>query len=88
MGKDYDNNLKGVLFRNREQRDGKQDPDMRGTCEIDGVQYWLDGWTHVGKDGSKIAGQKFLSLKFRAKDEQRRGGGGSPQRDRDEQIPF
>ena len=43
---DYDNNLKGVLFVNRKKESDKQ-PDMKGSCEIDGVQYWLSAWNKV-----------------------------------------
>lgn len=84
MAGQYDNELKGVLFRNTRQREGKQDPDMQGNCEIDGREYWVDGWTNEGKEGSKIAGKKFLSLKFRPKEA--RPSGARPADDDD--IPF
>lgn len=58
----YDNNLKGVLFKNEDKRDGKRDADYRGHCEISGVQYWLDAWINSSKDG-----KKYMSLQFKPK---------------------
>jgi hypothetical protein len=62
MSKQYDNNLSGVLYVNDRQRAGKKDPDRQGSCEIDGVEYWISGWFHDGRKG------KFLSLAFQRKD--------------------
>jgi hypothetical protein len=62
MSGQYDNNFKGALFRNNDQRDGKKDPDYRGNCEIDGVQYWIDSWINESRDG-----KKFMSLRFKPK---------------------
>lgn len=61
--KDYDNNLRGALFENdRKEKDG--DPDMRGQCEIDGVEYWVAAWW---KNSNKTG--DYLSLAFTLKDE-------------------
>jgi hypothetical protein len=43
---DYDNNLRGVLFVNHKKENAKQ-PDMTGSCEIDGVKYRLSAWNKV-----------------------------------------
>lgn len=78
---EYDNNMRGVLFKNDRGR-GENSPPYTGNCEIDGVEYWVSAWV---KESNK--GQKFFSLAFRAKDEkpQRSGGGRS---DYDSDIPF
>lgn len=76
-GQKYDNNMQGALFANNEKRRGKQDPDMRGSCEIDGVEYWVNAWWNT----AKTSGDEFLKFKLQAKDadngfEGNRGGGG------------
>ena len=64
MSQEYDNELRGVLFKNdRKERDNH--PDYKGSCEVDGVEYWLSAWIKEGKKG------KFQSLSFKRKDEQR-----------------
>lgn len=52
---DYDNNMRGVLFRNDRQENDKQ-PGYTGKIEIDGVEYRLSAWVKEGKKG------KFFSL--------------------------
>ena len=53
MSGDYDNELRGVLFRNSAKRDGKQDADYRGNIQVNGVEFWLDAWLATSKDGTK-----------------------------------
>lgn len=58
----YDNNLRGVLFRN-DRKESDKHPDYKGSCEIDGAEYWLSAWIKEGQKG------KFMSLSFQAKDD-------------------
>lgn len=58
---DYDNNLRGVLFQNDKVKDTQ--PDYKGSCEIDGKQYWLSGWKKLSKDN-----KPFLSLAIQEKE--------------------
>lgn len=58
----YDNELRGVLFKNKEKRDGKKDADYRGNATIDGIEYWVDSWVNEAKSGDK-----YMSLKFKEK---------------------
>ena len=60
---DYDNNMRGVLFKN-DKRETDKHPHAKGSCEIDGVEYWVSAWTQTSK-----AGQKYQSLSFQRKDE-------------------
>lgn len=60
---DYDNNLTGIISRNETKADEKH-PEIKGQCEINGVQYWIDGWARTRKSD----GGKFYRLKFKAKD--------------------
>ena len=43
MPKEYDNEMKFVLFVNDRKRDEK-DADRTGTITINGVEYYLNGW--------------------------------------------
>lgn len=58
----YDNNMTGIISRNERKTDDKH-PDIKGQCEIDGVQYWVDGWAKTRNSD----GGKFYSLRFKAK---------------------
>lgn len=69
MATQYDNTNTGLLKRNdRKEKDSH--PDYRGTINVDGVDYWLSGWLKTGKEGSKLAGQKFFSLSVQPIEEQ------------------
>ncbi len=46
-----------------EQRDNSH-PDFKGTAMVDGIVYWVSGWTKAGQRG------EFTSLAFKRKDEQ------------------
>jgi len=59
----YDNNLTGIISKNERKTDDKH-PDIKGQCEIDGVQYWMDGWQKTRNSD----GGKFYSLRFKRKD--------------------
>jgi len=61
---EYDNNNSGALFKNEDKREGKRDPDYKGSAEVAGVEYWLSAWINTSK-----AGQKYMSLKFKPKEE-------------------
>lgn len=84
----YDNNLRGVLFRNDQKRDGKQDPDYRGQCEISGTEYWISAWINTSKTDSS----KYMALKFQAKERKAQRAADSPAQpaaaDFDDEIPF
>lgn len=57
----YDNSNSGVLFRNKNKREGDKQPDYRGNGEFGGVQFQISGWL---KESKKTPGVKFLSLKL------------------------
>lgn len=54
----------GSLFRN-DKRTQDTHAHARGSALIDGVEYWVDAWTNVAKNGDK-----YQSLKFKRKDKQ------------------
>lgn len=63
MSQQYDNNLRGVLFKN-DRKEKDTHPDYKGSCEIGGVEYWISSWVKEGQKG------KFMSLAFTAKEAQ------------------
>ena len=63
MEKEFDNTNKGSLHTNLKKAKEK-DPDLTGSLNIDGKEYWLSGWKYISK-----AGSPYLSLSTRPKDE-------------------
>ena len=61
---EYDNNLTGIISKN-ERKETDKHPDIKGHCEINGTDYWIDGWLRERKDGSG----RFYSLRFKPKDQ-------------------
>jgi len=61
----YDNELKGVLFKDEARKSDKH-PLYTGSATIDGVEYFMDAWVNK----SEKTGKSFMSLKFKAKDKQ------------------
>jgi hypothetical protein len=82
----YDNNMRGVLFRNDRKRNDK-DPEYTGNAEVDGVEYWLSAWVNEAKKG-KNEGKKFFSISFKAKNEKRGSKSNGRRPMDDEDIPF
>ena len=80
----YDNNMRGALWKN-EKREKDTHPQLQGQAEVDGVEYWVSGWT------SKEGGNKpLVSLSFKRKDSQRapRPDPAPGNDDLDDAIPF
>lgn len=59
----YDPNFKGVLFKNDKNGNDRR-PDYRGSCVINDVDMNMSAWIKA----SKKTGDKFLSIRFEAKD--------------------
>lgn len=57
----YDNTNSGLLAKN-DRREKETQPEYRGKINIEGVEYWLSAWVKVGREGTKLAGQKYFSL--------------------------
>ena len=60
----YDNNNTGALFKNERKVTGKH-PDYNGSCEINGVEMWMNAWIKTSNKG-----QKFMSFSFNPKEVQ------------------
>jgi len=63
---EFDSTNRGSLFKNDKKEEEKH-PDMNGTINVGGTEYWISGWKKVSK-----AGSGFISLSVRPKQEQTR----------------
>jgi pyruvate/2-oxoglutarate dehydrogenase complex dihydrolipoamide acyltransferase (E2) component len=63
----YDNTNRGLLSRNDKQGNEAR-PDYRGSINVAGVDYWLSAWIREGREGTKLEGQKYMSLSVQPKD--------------------
>jgi len=79
---EYDNTNSGALFKN-ENKTNERQPNLRGSLNVDGTEYWVSGWTKTIKNGPK-AGNKMISLAVTPKDE----GVADLSTEDDEDIPF
>jgi hypothetical protein len=82
---EYDNEMRGVLFRNKNKHSEKS-PDYTGTCEIEGKELRIAGW----KQHKKSDGEMYLSLAFSFKEDegQRAAPGGAQEEHTEDDIPF
>ncbi len=68
----FDNTNRGALFKNHRQRPDKNDPQSGGTLNVEGVEYWISGWS-MNANGDFYTdknGDKFLSLAVQRKEDQ------------------
>lgn len=63
MTQEYDNTNRWTLFKN-ENRATDKHPEYSGTLNVDGVEFWLNGWIKEGRKG------KFFSGSIKRKDNQ------------------
>jgi hypothetical protein len=59
----YDNTNRWTLNKN-ERKEKETHPDYKGSINVDGVDYWLDGWIKDSANG------KFISGSLKPKDQQ------------------
>ena len=53
---EYDNNLRGALFKN-DRKEKENQPDYTGNVEVEGTKYNMAGWMRQSK-----AGKPFMSI--------------------------
>jgi len=53
----------GAMFVN-DKKESETHPDRKGSAMIGGVDYWVSGWLNESAKGAK-----YLSLKFKPKEE-------------------
>jgi hypothetical protein len=83
----YDNTNRGIISKNDRKTQDKH-PDIKGSINVDGVEYWLDGWQKKRQSD----GATFYSLSVKRKEgqapaQQRQSSQPSPAK-QDEEIPF
>jgi hypothetical protein len=59
----YDDTNRGIISKNTRKETDKH-PDIKGQINIEGVEYWLDGWQRQKNDGTG----SFYSLSVKRKD--------------------
>lgn len=64
MSKQYDNNMRGVLFKN-DKKETEKHPDYTGSATIENVDYFMDAWLNEAESG-----RKYMSFSFKAKTKQ------------------
>jgi hypothetical protein len=80
---EFDNTDRGALFKNSDQREGKQDPDYRGTLNVGGTEFWINAWLKTSKKGVP-----YLSLSVKPKDAPKNATAKSAADDMNDLIPF
>jgi hypothetical protein len=58
--KQYDDEMRGGLWKNKDKQPGDKRPNMKGFLQIGGVRYELAAWTYT----SQKTGEKYQSLKL------------------------
>lgn len=90
---EYDNTNTGILARN-ERKEKDTHPDLQGSINVDGKEYWLSAWSKRGKSG-KLEGKPFFSLAIKPKEDRQQQD--APKRDEpatqsdsfdDSDLPF
>jgi hypothetical protein len=51
----YDNTNRWTLNKN-DRKEKETHPDYKGSLNVDGVDYWIDGWIKEGANGKFISG--------------------------------
>lgn len=83
----YDNTNRWTLNKN-DRKEKDTHPDYKGSINVNGVDYWLDGWIKDGANG------KFISGSLKPKDavgngaQQTRAQPAAFDTDLDDDVPF
>lgn len=78
----YDNTNRGAIFRNT-KKEKETHPDYTGTINVEGVEYFIDGWLKETKTEPK---KKFFSFSLKRKNKQS-GHQSAPQQQRQQPPP-
>ncbi len=73
--------MQGSLFRNQ-KREKDSHPNMTGSAKIDGIEYWVSGWTKG--EGEK----RWISLAFKPKERDEKQHESRREPKDEDPIPF
>lgn len=82
----YDNTNSGTIGKNK-RKEKDTHPDIAGTINVEGKEYWLNGWHKTNSQ----TGEGFYSLSVRPKDGQQSAPQSQPEnqsQDEGSDIPF
>lgn len=79
----YDNTNRWALNKN-DRKEKETHPDYKGSINVDGTDYWLDGWIKDGANGKFISG----SLKLKEARNATPAQAASAYDDDSDEIPF
>lgn len=65
MTQQFDPTNRGAIFVNDKKAPGSNQPDRTGSINIEGVEYFIDGWLK-----KSAAGNPFMSISVKRKDKQ------------------
>lgn len=65
MSQEFSNVNRGVLFVNDKKAPGSNQPDRTGSLNVEGVEYFFDGWLK-----KSAAGNPFMSVSIKRKEKQ------------------
>ena len=84
---EYDNTNRGVMFKN-DRKEKETHPDLKGSINIDGKEFWLSGWSKVTGKGDKMLSLSVTpkELQGKAMPAQAKQTASSPEIDDD--MPF
>ena len=86
MSPEYDNNMKGVLFKNDKTKDTQ--PDSTGSIVIDNVEYGISAWDNTSKGGKEYQSIKVTTQEEMAEFKKKKEDPISNPEKLDEEIPF
>ena len=85
----YDDTNRGALFVN-DKRQSENQPNAKGSLNVEGVEYWVSAWTKVSKNGAK-----YQSIALTRKEQQsapqqapQQASQPAPSVDFDDDMPF
>jgi hypothetical protein len=81
---DYDNTNRGAIWGNK-RKEKDTHPDFTGSLNVDGVEYWLNGWKRKPEAG---ANSPAMSFSVRLRDEPGQSQNSPDEQDLDDSIPF
>jgi hypothetical protein len=79
----YDNTNRGTIAKNTRKTEDKH-PDIAGTINVDGVDYWLNGWAKKNSND----GSSFYSLTVKPKQDRAAPPRGTTKKADDDEIGF